>query len=245
MSRTVFPTTINGLAAYLYKVVAYLILEATRLGIIPERIDELKTLYGDDSHPGSYVYCKMQYDAASGRKDTIITKNLRTVSKNIKSKLRQIYNDIPATLWTDKDRETMNRKTGLPYTPTTPEVKIGADCNMEITAKVNGVFQFGVRPYSDSKRCNIAPGANGVELSYAYVQSNIRAVPIELASKVKVKCMGPEDDTMRFISTSSRFQINVDPIYAGFNLYCWARWINIQHPTLAGDWCPLQLLLIT
>jgi len=65
MSDQNFPTTIAGFASYLVAVVAYLILNATRLTISDESINELKALYGDEDHEDTYLYWKKQYKYAT------------------------------------------------------------------------------------------------------------------------------------------------------------------------------------
>lgn len=244
MNRSTFPTSIAGLASYLVRSVAWLTDNAARLGISPAVILILQGIYGDNATAGSYLYCKKKYDDASARKDSIVTLNLKTVSTTIKNKLREIYNDIPASIWTDEDRTALNRKTGLKHVPTHATVPIIAECHLEITPKPNGLFKCAVRPVSDTKSYNIPETADAVELSSAIVESNIRKAS-EMPTKVLVRCLGPEDSTTKTTYYNARFQFTIDALFAGYDLYCWARWINTRHPEHAGEWCLLQVVMIT
>jgi hypothetical protein len=243
---TTYPTTILGFASYIVKALAWLVSQEVRLGIDPAQILALKALYGDDTTPGTYVYCKLQYDLASGRKDTIVTTNLETITDKVKAKLTEIYNDIPASKWTDADRNTLNRKTGLPHVLTKPEAKIEAVCILDIAAYANGLFGISGREHEDSKRSNLPDGADALELAYAYIESPVRkADPSLTAGKVKKECLGPDDDTFREILFKSKGELKVDAQYAGYNIVIWGRWINTKYPKLSGNWSIRYTLMIT
>jgi hypothetical protein len=236
MTKSNFPTTIDGKDAYFFRTVAWLIDNASRLGIATEVVDALKLLYGDAVTPGSYVYCKTNYDNAPGRKDSKVVKNLETASDAMKAKLMEIYNDIPASKWTDDDRVTLERKTGLPHKPTTPIETIKDVCVVDIEVRPNGLFNFGIRLRNDTKRYNIPTGADAVEVRWAIVESEYRKASGELASKVKVKCESYNDCTAEELFRKAKFQLSVDPLLKAFELVCWVRWTNTVHPNLAGEW---------
>jgi hypothetical protein len=244
MSERTFPTSIQGLAAYFVRAIAWLIANTTRLGIIDTDKEELETLYGDETTVGTYLYCKKQYDEASNRKDSIVTDNLSAAAEKVIEKLMKIYGDIADSKWTDEDREKLNRKTGLPHEPTKPEGKIQAICVMNVIPFPNGVFEISARENEDSKRSGIPEDANSLEIAYAIVESPVREASEDLP-KVKKECLGPEDDTMRHISTKAKTELKIAEVYAGYNVVCWGRWINTHYPELAGKWSGRQTNMIT
>jgi hypothetical protein len=244
MGTPTFPTSIQDLAAYFVRAIAWLIANTTRLGISADDMETLGALYGPDSVEGTYLYWKKQYDEASNRKDSVITTSLNTVSEKVIAMLMKIYGDIPASKWTDADRENLNRKTGLPHEPTKPEGKIQAICVLNITPFPDGLFEISARESEDSTRSSIPEDANSLEIAYAIVESPVRAVSEDLP-KVKKQCLGPDDDTMRLISTKSKTILKVEEVYAGYNVVCWGRYINTHYPELAGKWSGRQTSMIT
>ncbi len=243
MTDDTFPKDTQGKAAYFLMAVAWLVLNATRLGILSGTIEELEELYGDLETPGSYCYIKNEYDNTPGRKPSLLCTQLKTASNALVTKLRAIYNDIPASKWTDADRKKLNRKTGLPHEPTVPKAPIKDECVIDLENRPNGLFKGGARTKTDTKKHNIPDTANALELRFAVVQGKF-AIPPELVNLVKAKCMGPEDGTTKEISTAALFSVQVNPIVAGFDLYLWGRWIDIQHPERAGEWSERHVLMV-
>jgi hypothetical protein len=244
MSTQTFPRNIQELAAYFVRAIQWLIDNTTRLGISETDMEELNALYGPATTAGTYLYWKKQYDEASNRKDSVITTSLNSVSEKVIAKLMKIYADIPASKWTDEDREKLNRKTGLPHEPTKPEGKIEAACVISIKPFPDGVFEISARVDEESNRGGIPEDANSLEIAYAIVESPVRAVSEDLP-KVKKECLGPEDDTMRQISTKARTELKIEEVYAGYNVVCWGRWVNTHYPELAGKWSGRQTSMIT
>ena len=244
MKKKTFPTNIPGWQVFLFVLVAYIVLNATRLGILSARVSLLEALYGDESTVGTYLYCKKKYDEATGRKPAVISANLRNVTNDIKSLLILIVNNIPAEKWTNEDRAAFNRKTGLTKVITHPTTKIGDECVVIATPHPNGVFKGIARIDNETKSHALPEGANAMELRHAVVKGKFD-IPEEYKGLVKEKCSGPNDGTTTSIVTSTRFRIELTEDFAGFELYLWGRWINLQHPELAGDWSIRQILPIS
>ncbi len=238
-----FPTNREGLNTYLSKVVPYATSEATRLKISTANITSLTTLYGDAVTDGTYLNLYVLWsDDAEGRTKAVIA-SLDTMEVKIKKLLTDIYLDIPASLWNDNDRKVFNRKTGLPKVVTRPKVRIREICVPKITTLPNGLVKFIVRADNETKRNHLPPDANGVELAYAVVEGKFKPGN-DLASKVRQKCTGPNDNCFHVVYTTSRFELQNDPLLIGYDLMIWVRFINMQHPDVAGDYtAPIRITI--
>jgi len=181
------------------------------------------------------VYCKTQWDNAPKRKDTNITTDLRTVSTEIISMLRDIYNEIPASKWTDKDRNTLHRKTGLPHTRTRPDKPIKAICYPSVEVHSNGLINFTVHDGPDSKSLAFPEHADAVEVVFAVIESKIRPIG-DFGDRVKKDCKSISDCPSKELFFKSRFSLQLDDDLAGFDLCYYIRFVNTKHPELAGEW---------
>jgi len=248
MSKQNFPPSIPGLYSYLIAVIAWLTTHAVRLGISTDTIEALVALFGDINAPaeGTYLYYKAQWDASQGgRKDTKITTNLATKSEELKVMLMDIYSNIPAGKWTDDDRVTLHRKTGLAHKPTKPDHPIKETCTVKVDARPNAVFKFSIKVDKDTKRASIPDGANAVEIAYAVVESKYRKIETDTTGKVKKQCLGPKDGTVSKIFTKANFTLEIEVELIGFDLCYFIRYINTHYPELAGEWTEPGSILIS
>jgi hypothetical protein len=245
MSEKNFPASISGFYTYLVAVMLWLETHRTRLGIPDEIWDLLKNKYGDIATVDTYLYWKNQWDIAPARKDTKITTNLSTITAEIKVQLMNIYNDIPASKWTDNDRITLHRKTGLAHTPTHPVNPIKETCTVAVEARPNALFNFTVITDDDNKSAAIPDDADAAEVAWVVVESKYRKIDEATTGKVQKECMGPEDGTKKLISSKAKFQLQVPIELIGFDMVYYVRYINISYPALAGDWTEPGSILIS
>ncbi len=243
MKKQVFPAGILALAIYYGRSVAWVVSNATRLGISSSQITALQNIYGDDTTPGTYLYCKKVYDNQPGRKESKVTTALKTVSNKLKAKLIEIYDDIPASKWTDDDRLNLNRKTGLKRTVTHPTTRIAEKFVLDIDPHMNALFKCGARSRTDTKRHSIPESANTVEIRYCAVKGKW-PIGLDLAGKVREKCDGPDDNTYPLFFTKAIFEIQLDGELSGYDIYVWGRWVDLQHPELAGEWSEKHQMMI-
>jgi hypothetical protein len=230
-----FPTKIMDFNSYLAMVTSHLKTHKARLGIDSVKLAALISLYGDQTTTDTYLYNFFRWaDKANGKTQTVNT-NLRSISKTMKTMLADIYNDIPASKWTDDDRLNLNRKKGLAYNKTSHNTRIELICVPAIEFHQNGRFKIAVRSSNDSGRSSIPTGADAVEVAYAILEGSFR-VNTENNPKVKKTCFGPDDDTQHQISFRAKFFLEVDPKLAGYELHLWFRWIHTRHPSRAGHW---------
>ncbi|MEI6852343.1 MAG: hypothetical protein WCL06_05850 [Bacteroidota bacterium] len=244
MRKPAMPTSIKGFYVYLLSAYPWLISNATRLGVTTDNVNKIKGLVGDVDTTGTYMFIKKNYDETPGRKETQLTHNLKDITDKVKVKLREIYDDIPASSWTEDDRTYLNRRTGLPHKPSKPTVPIAADVIVDIIPHPNGLFEFNLRSRTDAKRFSLAEGADGAEVRYAIVQSNIRKAA-DMPDRVKEKCNGPDECSLKQVFFKAKFQFQLESIFAGYNLYCWVRWINSKYPQFAGKWSRMEVVLIS
>lgn len=241
-----FPTTKEGLYSYLLAVVAYLILNKTRLMISDDNINELKALYGDAVTPDTYLYYYTLWaDEANTRTKTVIT-SLDTIETKIMKKLSAIYNDIPDSVWTDQDRETLHRKTGLPHTKTDKKAAITEQCFATRTLLGGGQFQLHCSTANDSNLASLPERADGV-----LVASRVdEPLPIEgtdgdTTPKARyIPLKGADDGTTKDFYSKANFTVIKDSDQSGnyYQYYC--RWYNSKHPELAGPWTGPYVLVI-
>jgi len=240
---TTFPVPIQQLASYFVRAIAWIIANATRLGVSSTNVTQLQALYGDETTAGTYLYCKKQYDSAPNRKDGITTLNLETASEKVRNKLTEIYNDIPASKWKDEDRKNLNRKTGLKRTVTHPTTRIAEKFVLDIDPHMNALFKCGARSRTDTKRHSIPVSANTIEIRYCAVKGKW-PIGLDLAGKVREKCDGPDDNTYPLFFTKAIFEIQLDGELSGYDIYVWGRWVDLQHPELAGEWSEKHQMMI-
>ena len=240
---TTFPTQVQQLAAYFTRAIAWVIANATRLGVSAPNITALQSIYGDETTAGTYLYCKKQYDIAPNRKDGITTANLAKAAEKLRTKLTEIYNDIPASKWTDEDRKNLNRKTGLKRIVTHPTTRIAEKFVLDIDPHMNALFKCGARSRTDTKRHSIPVSANTIEIRYCAVKGKW-PIGLDLAGKVREKCDGPDDNTYPLFFTKAIFEIQLDGELSGYDIYVWGRWVDLQHPELAGEWSEKHQMMI-
>ena len=230
-----FPTTILGLFLYFVVVMAYLTANAVRLGISTAKLTALAAIYGDVDLPDTYMYFKALWDDATGTRTRLVKAGLRAKSKEMRTALSAIYNDIPASKWTTADRETLGRKTGLPKTKETPTSPISEVCIPDIVLLTNGQFAISTRSRFDKKHYAIPETADMVEIMYAIVEGK-RKIDETTDKKVLKVCDGPSDTNNKELFKTAKFQVNVDPKFAGFDFKFWIRWTLASHRNLAGPW---------
>ena len=238
-----YPTTISGFSAYLLRAYPWMGSQKTRLGITTGQMDELDAIVGDDDTIGTYFYNLKQYNIAPKRKESILSINLRDSTSNTKKKITEILNDTAASKWNNDDRLVFNRKKGAPRAYTKLTTQIPFECVVDAVPSINGVFDFSARPRGETKRSHLPVGCNAVEMSYAFVQSDIRKAT-DLPGRVLEKCSGVNDNTNSKTFYKAIFQFIADSALKGFDLHCWFRFINTRYPEFAGKWSEGHIIMI-
>ena len=238
-----YPTTVNGYYTYLFRAFPWMQGSATRLGIPPAEISALEDLVGDDETEGTYFYDYFQYNAAPKRKDSLLVANLAESTLATQKKISKILDDTAASKWNNEDRLIFNRKKGLPRSYSKPESQIPFEIAVDNVPALNGLIDFKAKPRGETKRSHLAEGSNAIDMSYAFVQSDIRKAT-DLPGKVLEKCIGVDDCTNRTTFYKAIFQFTADSALIGFDLYCWFRFTNIHYPEFAGKWSEKHVIRI-
>ena len=141
--------------------------------------------------------------------------------------LRAIYGDIPKSVLTTADRNTLNlkeRKHGA------PRPAIGTAPILSVKALGNLQIQIDCRVEGDENRPSIHPDADGVELR-AYI-GDTPPPNYEGANNISFK-------------SKARFtEILDDPTFMGKWACVFARWVNTSDNTKSGPWSPMVSVII-
>ena len=246
MGDSTFPTTKEGLYSYLLAVIAYLILNKTRLTISSDNITALQTLYGDPVTPDTYMYYYTLWaDEANTRTKTVI-KSLDSKEEKIMKLLSAIYIDIPDSVWTDQDRETLHRKTGLPHTKTDKKAAITEECFATRTLLGGGQFQLHCSITNDRNLASLPERADGVMVaSRVDIPLNIEASEGDTTPKAKyIPLNGADDGTTKDFYSKANFTVIKNSDQSGNYYQFYTRWFNSKHPELAGPWTGPYVLVI-
>jgi hypothetical protein len=243
MGARTFPDSKNGFYAYLTVVVPYLVANATRLAVDSGMLLQLNTLYGDISTPGTYLYYWSFWANKTGARTQQVTANLEIIRKKLCQLLGEIYGDIPVGVWTEDDRLTLRRRTGAHAVPVHPTTPIAFDCIAMAMSVNNGRVRIGCRYFTDQSRCGRPQGVDGVEIAYSIVPVKYKQ-GAELCGKVRELPVSPDQCTHRAIYPRAGFELVFDPIFVGYELQFFVRWVNTRHPNLAGAWSVPNSILI-
>jgi len=238
MGKPTFPTTINKLNTYFSVAVPYIKANAARLKVDAATLGDLLDFYGNSTTDGTYMYYYALWSDKTGSRTKQVTDNLELAEEKMKQMLTDIYNDIPASVWTQNDRNTLHRKKGAPIVRTTRTTPIAENCFVILTPVVGGNVKFSCRITKDSTRASKPEGADGIEIAYRIdVPSMVKDAAPELSPKVKHFVLnGPDDNTKQWLSTKASFMMQFGTGNAGNYLQVFARWINTKHLDLSGPW---------
>lgn len=238
-----FPSQIAEKPAYFADVLPFLDTYKVLYKVDLVKLGEAQAFYEPVATPGTYLYCLAEYGQVGKRKDSVVVARLKAVTNKLEKKLMEIYNDIPDSLWDEALRGVTNRKTGLPHTITHHSTPIPEECVLNIAAERSGLFSGGARTSTDSKKHDIPPLADMLEIRFVVVAGKFE-IPADLSGKIRQSCTGPLDGTFKEVYSKALFELHIDPELSGFELHVWGRWIDSKHPELAGNWSERHILLI-
>jgi hypothetical protein len=206
----IFATTLDGKNTQYNQVIPYcetnkvrLTIDTTKMAAQVTNLTSWNSVYNDSVNKN--LTTKTLRDQRNGLIDTI------------EEGMREIYNDIPDSLLTDADRNTLN----LPKrdTTNTPRGEITTAPFAKAKALEGGFMEFICRTDADNSRASILELADGAELVY-----NVGgAVPAS-----------PSECTQNFFSSKAKFHVKIDPVHAGKKLNGFIRWKNNTDPAKSG-----------
>jgi hypothetical protein len=243
----VFPKKRESFNTLLNAVIPYLIANQTRLNITLATIEGLTDIYGDTLTPGTYCYLYAKWaDKASGRTLAVII-NLRNVVSELKKMLTTIYEDIPASVWTNTDRLTLRRKRGmkLHYTHRTA----GITSNTFLHYKLIGPSRIKVLCFTSQESTRPCidrqSGADAVQLAICIIDPGNTDMGNELSGNVKNEVVKTVDECpYRRVYTKASIPLTFEAQYSKCDVYIYARQYDCRHPDRSGPWSNALILSI-
>jgi len=211
-----FPGKEADLNLYFQIAIAYLLANATRLLITVPNQDLISGLLDDWND----FYPKTQNNNTR-TKSIVDLKNNTKVS--LIATLRDIYADIPASILTVEDRNTLNisdrsaTRTRVPVPTTIPIGQVDTSRRLEHTISFTNEDGATAKPF----------GVRGCQIWY----------------KVGTPAVDPSELSFMFTDTASPHVHQFNGELAGSNVYYWLRWENTRGET--GPWSDVVMATIT
>lgn len=212
----VFPSKETDLNIYFNVVVPYLLENRTRLLISQANQDliDLKLVAWNEIFPQS-------------QNDNTKTKTIIQIKDGAKEELmtalRAVYADIPASIWTLEDRNTLNvherstTRTPAPVPTTVPIGQVNTSRRLEHTISFTNEDGSLAKPF----------GVRGCQIWY----------------KIGTPAVDPSELSFMFTDTSSPHIHQFNGEHVGKNVYYWLRWENTRGET--GPWSDVVMATIT
>jgi hypothetical protein len=137
--------------------------------------------------------------------------------------LRAVYADIPASIWTLEDRNTLNvherstTRTPAPVPTTVPIGQVDTSRRLEHTISFTNEDGSSAKPF----------GVHGCQIWY----------------KIGTPAVDPSELSFMFTDTSSPHIHQFNGEHVGKNVYYWLRWENTRGET--GPWSDVVMATIT
>lgn len=242
MFRGSFPSELAKKDEHFHIIVPYIENNETRWGLDPAKAPALRALFGDPAAPvyGTWVYWWPLYCDEYHSRTPEVTDEMNKTWAKIEETASNIYNNIPADKWTDLDRETLHRKTGLPKAKAVHHKKpIKDKVFFSATPATGGKFDFVCRTVHDSTPASLAADADGVEVAYGIFPYEFKTDEDsgETSSIPKRLATGVGECPMRQTFYKARFTATPEGEKKDRYINFYLRWINTTHPELNGDWC--------
>lgn len=229
MGKNRFPKKDADFNDFLVIAVPYLVANATRLGISTDNVTILSDLYSSwtDTYP-------LSQDENTATKTIIDDKTALRAS--IEEHLRLIYGDIPQSVLTNADRNTLHlaerdtKPTARPKINTVPQVTVEAKAGRKMLVLC--------RTSSDANRASRHKDSNGVE--YRYTVTPQLSNDLQQANAIPV----PRSIAVTGISTKARFEIKLADEDAGKIINVECRWANFSDSSKSGPYSnPAQTMV--
>ena len=211
-----FPSKEADLNSYFQIAVPYLLENRTRLLISQANQDliDLKLVAWNEIFPqsqNSNTKTKTIIQIKDGAKEELMTA------------LRAVYADIPASIWTLEDRNTLNMperstsKTPAPVPTTVPIGQVNTSRRLEHTISFTNEDGSSAKPF----------GVHGCQIWY----------------KIGTPAVDPSELSFMFTDTASPHIHQFSGEHVGKNVYYWLRWENTRGET--GPWSDVVMATIT
>lgn len=220
--------TIEGFNTHFIDVHTYLNAHKTRLGISTANMDALNLIFEGTTPANDPMNWQDTWPTYSNPaiRNNNAEKNIGTLRKAAEKQMSVIYNDIPASKWTDADRNTLNRKTGAHASPTHHEEKIKLSCYGIVKKLGGGVLDFGCRKVNDASLPSVPKeeGADGVLISFSVVEKDAtEGIPTT-----------PDNCQKQKVFPGATFELDLKADNEGNRIYYFLQWHDSKHPDRSG-----------
>lgn len=222
-SRGLFPTKDADFNDYFTNAGPYVVSNSARFLVSPQNLADLSTFIG--SWPALY--------SSSQNQNTVtktITDNKNQMRDDIEDLLRSIYDDIPNSVLTNDDRNTLNLHEPK---PASARPVIDTQPDVIIHAKAGSRMQVENRVESDQTRPSRHTDSDGVEYRYWLTDTNTPTTPPTPGSPSSPSSAAAP--TTKF-SSKAKFIIQLAETDGGKMLNMQCRWKNIIDDTKSGPW---------
>ncbi len=227
MATASFQTKLAEVNTYFTTAVPYLDTHKTRLNVSTANMDAVNALYSDSSGGTGWIEV---YPLTTNRATSTgaLRDRRNTLLKEIKALLKAIYGDVPESVLTDVDRNTLR----IFVRDTTPTARgpIPTAPDVAFTPLEGGKIKQRLRVDDDATRASIHPLADGWERV-----SKIGGTPPANVSECPVKDSGTDA-----LSTFDAGQEN-----DGKRLYAFIRWINLGNAANNSAWSSMEIVTIS
>jgi|GEM_PF-823565 len=235
-----FPIKDSEFNTYFLLVYAYLTdpLNLARLIMSPENNADLlaqKTSW-DTLFPKS--------QNAATATSTIITEKIE-LRDEIEVTLHDIYEDFPASVLTQTDRDTLH----LPKRDTTNTRRGPIDDIPYADAKAvgGGTVKCRIRVTEDATRASKHRLADGIEMKYVLIDPAAAATggtpdPTKPDAGKVLPPVSADECSLNKFSKKSIFTVHFGAAAAGKVLYAFFRWVNLSTPANSSDWTEVKVV---
>jgi hypothetical protein len=217
IGKNVVPQAIGNFNTYILTVLAYLILNATRLTIASSNITALTDLV---NLAGGWRALFAAWSSPSTKTKTG-THDLHDNETAITNLLHDIYRDIPRSLMTNADYDTLNIAKLVPHGERAAITNIPFEHSYSRGQKIYWV----VRTEDTAGRAHMDPLADGLEIKGILVAAGAPD-PIN-----------PDACNIDFNATTAHPNRAFDVSQAGMKFCYFMRYVNLSDPTKNGSWC--------
>jgi len=146
---------------------------------------------------------------------------------------KKLLDKIVLAAVSDEDEESIFRIKLERAQPSHPTEKIDAECFASIRSIKRGNAKISCRSAEDSKRASIFEGADSIQVSYKVVASEDAPV------------IDPDDKTMtKELFFEAQLDLDLGAANQGKWVIIYFRWYLSRYPQFAGDWSPMQRMVI-
>ena len=222
-NRGPFPTKDGDRNTYYNTAIAYIAVPANkaRLGVSDDRVTSAQDLLTQWNT--TYPLAK---NPATSTKTLIQDKD--GLINDIEDALREIYGDIPASVLTTTDRNTLNLKERDAIT--TPRPVINDAAFSKIKSNEGARMEFILRTDADATRASRHPDSDGAEIVYT-IGTTAPASPADC------------NKTIFTSKAKGTFDLGVEN--AGKKVFGFVRWKNNSDNTKSGPWSQMFSAVIS